>query len=81
MIIVKRMSQNNIPRWDIELANFFKNWTSLVKIQIGEAFWIEDDLSLVDNKNTLKQHQGWKQDEKQQINENAKKKWQNDNKY
>jgi hypothetical protein len=74
MIIVKPMSQNNIPRCDIDLANVFKIWTSLVKIQIDERFWFEDDLSLVDNKNTLRQHQGW-------INENAKNKQQNENKY
>ncbi len=61
MIIVKPMSQNNVPRWDIDLANVFKIWTSLVKIQIEDDFWFEDDLSLVDNKNTFRQHQGWKE--------------------
>jgi hypothetical protein len=74
MIIVKPMSRNNIPRWDIYLANVLKIWTSLLKIQINETFWFEDNLSLVDNKNTLKQHQGWKKNGKQQINENAPKK-------
>lgn len=58
MIIVKPMSQNNVPRWDINLANVFKIWTSLVKIQIEDDFWFEDDLSLVDDKNTFRQHQG-----------------------
>ncbi len=61
MIIVKPMSQNNVPRWDIDLANVFKIWTSLVKIQIEDDFWFEDDLSLVDDKNTFRQHQGWKE--------------------
>jgi len=61
MIIVKPMSQNNVPRWDINLANVFKIWTSLVKIQIEDDFWFEDDLSLVDDKNTFRQHQGWKE--------------------
>jgi hypothetical protein len=64
MIIVKPMSQNNIPRWDIDLANIFKIWTSLVKIQIDETFWFEDDLSLVDNKKThldnTKDEKKWK---------------------
>ncbi len=32
-------------------------WTSLVKIQIGAKFWFKNDLSLVDYKNILEQHQ------------------------
>jgi len=58
MIIVKPMSQSNIPRWNIELANILKIWTSLVKIQIDETFWFEGDLSKVKKKNTRRQHQG-----------------------
>jgi len=32
--------------------------TFLVKIQIDVMFWFENDLNLVNNKNTLGQHQG-----------------------
>ncbi len=43
------------------------------------TFLFKYDLHLVNNKNTLKQHQQNK-NRKQQKDENANKEWQNDNK-
>lgn len=49
MIVIRPRSSKDIPRW---LSKHSQIQTSLVKIEIGVVFWFENDLSLVDNKNT-----------------------------
>jgi hypothetical protein len=41
-----------------QLNKHFQIQISLIKIRIGGAFWFGDDLSFVNDKNTLKQQQG-----------------------
>jgi len=55
------------------------SWTQMpfIEILIGTAFWFREDLSLVNDKNTFRKHQGWREmAREQQKDKNANKnKW------